>query len=360
MKIIVSAPLIPPAINGTTIFAKQISNNFNAVITGSNALDWIALHSSKGKTHNNGFNIRLIRNLSNPRVLAYFKEKTNGLLNAFINGPISRELLHYLINTDSDVIHSLTLPYLNNYYSLWASRLSGKKSVITPFFIKNIVKESHKKLLSKFDLVLASTNYEKNALKLSNTRVLPMSVNTKLFTKANGNDFKEKYGINGKMVLFVGNANYYKGAYSLLEASKRVNATFVFMGPHTSGFKSRAKKLSNVKLINPQLRNKFDAFAACDVYAMPSIIEAFGITYLEAWACSKPVIAADTPVSREVIGKNGLLVEFGNTNQLVNAINKALISDGLGRSGYERLINNFTERRVMSLLRSYYEELITY
>ena len=45
---------------------------------------------------------------------------------------------------------------------------------------------------------------------------------------------------------------------------------------------------------------------------MPSRSDAYGISYLEAWASKKPVIGADTPVMREVIQheKDGLLVKF--------------------------------------------------
>ena len=55
---------------------------------------------------------------------------------------------------------------------------------------------------------------------------------------------------------------------------------------------------------------KSAALDACDVYAMPSSHETFGIGYLEAWLHEKPVIGGDIPPLREVIahGVDGLLV----------------------------------------------------
>ncbi len=52
-------------------------------------------------------------------------------------------------------------------------------------------------------------------------------------------------------------------------------------------------------------------FAACDVLALPSVGEAFGIVYLEAWAYRKPVIAAAIESAASLIddGVDGFLVD---------------------------------------------------
>ncbi len=352
MEITICPPLMLPAINGTTIYSSQLSSYFNAKVLSTNALDWIAFHSEKGKVHNKGFPVKPI--LKDNKKLVYAKKITEGFLNAFVHGPVSYNLFRALLKDNSNIIYSLTLPFLNNYYSLIAARYTNKKAVITPFFIDRI-KRSHIKLLKKFDLVFACTNYEKNLIGLPNVVVSPMCVNVKKFEKANGERFRRKYGIKGKFVLFVGHANYEKGAYSLLKAARKLNKiSFVFLGPHTSGFRRLAKGLKNVILINPQLKNKFDAFAACDVYAMPSRVEAFGISYLEAWACKKPVIAADTPVAREIIGEDGILIPFDSNP--TKAIVEALERPELGEKGYKK-VKQFDEKIVLKRLKTYLESL---
>lgn len=356
MKLAICPPMMMPAINGTTVYAQQLSDYFKAPIISTNALDWISFHSEKGKTHKNGHEISHLKTLTDTETLSKMRRESNGLLNAYVNGPISQELMSELIKSDTDIIHSLTLPFLNNYYNYYACKLTGKKSVITPFYIKGLVSDSHLDLLKKMDLVLACTEYEKNCIGSDNARVIPMSVNPDLFKKANGERFKTKYKIDGPLVLFVGHANYEKGAYTMLEAAKKVKATFAFMGPHTNGFKSRARGLKNVKLINPQLTNKCDAFAACDAYCMPSRAEAFGITYLEAWASKKPVIAADTPVAREVIGEAGILVQFDS--DITSAVNESLERKELGIKGHEKLMKCYTEEIAMSKLTKLYKELL--
>ncbi|MBD3312609.1 glycosyltransferase [archaeon] len=352
---IICPPMQLPAINGTTIYAEQLKKNFKARVVSTNALDWIAFHSPRGKTHNKGCEIKHLKSLRDNETLSKMKKETKGLINAYANGPISPEMLKELIQGDAEIIHSLTLPFLNNYYTLWAAKLREKKSVVTPFYIKGLVSSSHKGLLKKFDLVLACTEYERECLGLKNVKVSPMCVDPEPFRKADGEGFREKYGIKGRLVLFVGHANYEKGAYNILKAAKKVKAVFAFMGPHTRGFKARAKGMDNVKLINPQLRNKYDAFAACDCYCMPSRVEAFGITYLEAWAAKKPVIAADNPVSREVIGEDGLLVPFGK--DLTGVIRESFNRKDLGVKGYDKLIKCYTESKVMSELAKFYKSV---
>ena len=56
------------------------------------------------------------------------------------------------------------------------------------------------------------------------------------------------------------------------------------------------------------------------MYVMPSRSDAYGISYLEAWASKKPVIG-QIPVMREVIQheKDGLLVQFDDISGIAGA-----------------------------------------
>ena len=78
-------------------------------------------------------------------------------------------------------------------------------------------------------------------------------------------------------------------------------------------------------------RQKRDLMAAATVFVQPSRVESFGLIYVEAWANAKPLIAADTGVSRELIedGVDGLLVPFGNAARIADAINCLLKSSDL-------------------------------
>ena len=69
----------------------------------------------------------------------------------------------------------------------------------------------------------------------------------------------------------------------------------------------------------------------CDVFAMPSKGEGFGIVFLEALACGKPVIAGgkDGSIDALLNGKLGVLVDPDNSSQLAEAITHVLARDHL-------------------------------
>ncbi len=66
-------------------------------------------------------------------------------------------------------------------------------------------------------------------------------------------------------------------------------------------------------------------YNAADVVTMtPQTSESFGIVYVEAMACNKPVVATNDPIRKEIIGKAGLLVDPENTQEYTAALEKAL------------------------------------
>lgn len=70
--------------------------------------------------------------------------------------------------------------------------------------------------------------------------------------------------------------------------------------------------------------NKF--YNLCDVFIMPSKREGFGIVFIEALACGKPVIAGNKDGSREALldGELGILVDPDNTDEIAEAIIRIL------------------------------------
>jgi glycosyltransferase involved in cell wall biosynthesis len=88
-------------------------------------------------------------------------------------------------------------------------------------------------------------------------------------------------------------------------------------------------------------------YAHCEIFALPSRGEGFGMVYLEAMACGKPVIGGAHGGAPEVIddGKTGYLVQHGDAVQLATAIetllNNPAIQQEMGRRGKERVENEF-------------------
>jgi phosphatidylinositol alpha-1,6-mannosyltransferase len=99
------------------------------------------------------------------------------------------------------------------------------------------------------------------------------------------------------------------------------------------------------------------AYEACDIFVLPSAGEGFGIVFLEAMHFRKPVIAANSGAAPEVVKDNqtGLLVEYGNAEQLASAIIRLCQNEDLrkqlGAAGYQRLQENFTFDQFKAKLR---------
>jgi phosphatidyl-myo-inositol dimannoside synthase len=88
-------------------------------------------------------------------------------------------------------------------------------------------------------------------------------------------------------------------------------------------------------------------YSACEIFALPSGGEGFGLVYLEAMAYGKPVIAGAHGGAPEVVedGKTGYLVHHGDVTQLATAIETLLADPALAREmgarGRERVAHEF-------------------
>lgn len=101
-------------------------------------------------------------------------------------------------------------------------------------------------------------------------------------------------------------------------------------------------------------------FSEADIFVFPTLDEAFGLVALEAMMAGLPIVASRTGAVPDLVeeGKNGFLVEPGDTVALADAMQK-LISDPelrlrFGKNGLERYRQRFTsdcfERRMIEIL----------
>lgn len=166
----------------------------------------------------------------------------------------------------------------------------------------------------------------------------------------------------GRIILTVGrwnSAEKYKGADTLIAALPRVlkaapDASLVLVGDGDDrprleqlardlGVSEHAHFLHGLKPV--QL---FACYANCDVFALPSKGEGFGLVFLEAMAHAKPVIGGAHGGIPDIVedGVTGLLVPHGNAERLADAL-EFLFSDPsrareMGASGKDRLEKTFS------------------
>jgi glycosyltransferase involved in cell wall biosynthesis len=103
---------------------------------------------------------------------------------------------------------------------------------------------------------------------------------------------------------------------------------------------------------------------ATDVFVLPSLREAFGLSIVEAMASGVAVVATDTGGARDIIenGKSGLLVPPGDTESLMRAIETLIDNPGqrkdLAKNGQERAKTHFTAERMARETADLYRNLL--
>lgn len=176
--------------------------------------------------------------------------------------------------------------------------------------------------------------------------------------------FKAKEGLAGKrVILTVGRLVERKGMDRVIEALPEIarsvpDVAYVIVGEGKD--ESRLRELAQRhgvadRVLFPGNRNVVAFYHACDVFAMISRyivergdVEGFGVVYLEANACRKPVVGGNSGGVPDAVvdGETGLLVEAddvpGVAAALARLLNDAELRRRMGEAGHARVKREFT------------------
>jgi len=204
--------------------------------------------------------------------------------------------------------------------------------------------------------------------------IIPNGVDDTVFTPSKKKEkIKEKFEIDGKVVLYVSRMSYRKGPHVLLNAFSQIEEAALVMvgsGEMLPFLRAQAKFLrieDRVKFVG-YVKNEVlpEIFRMADVFVLPSITaEAFGIVILEAMASGLPVVATDVGGIPEIVmeSESGLLVPPGNELELRNAIQKLLLDDKLrerlGSNGRKAVEERYSWNRVTEQIEKTYEDVIS-
>ncbi|MDD2823012.1 MAG: glycosyltransferase family 1 protein [Candidatus Daviesbacteria bacterium] len=145
---------------------------------------------------------------------------------------------------------------------------------------------------------------------------------------------KQKYGISGKYIIYIGTIQPRKNLIRLIEAFKPIeNLKLVIVGK-TKGLGREGWMFDEI-LAKPAklgIEDKviFTGFvpteelpyllSEAETFILPSLWEGFGIPAVEAMACGAPVIVSNVSSLPEVVGNAGLLIDPHSTTQIEQAI----------------------------------------
>lgn len=112
------------------------------------------------------------------------------------------------------------------------------------------------------------------------------------------------------------------------------------------------------------VRSVEDILAKTDVFLLPSELESFGLSALEAMASSVPVIATKVGGLPEVIDheENGFLCDLGDTDEMAEYAVEVLRDENyqkeIGRKAREKVEKCFTSDIIVPLYEKYYKEVL--
>ncbi len=399
-----------PSVGGTQVLYKNISENcikrYNDAVKVFTVDSYYGSHSNQYKEifpkqeTINGVNIKRFSfcrkhkywfRLLN-KIMIKMLGKSSPLLNRYITGPWSSSLMKAMYQTDADVISASSLGFYYMHYPLFRHTLKNPK----PFVFQGAIhfpynKEEHgipAKMLEAIkasDYYLCNTEYEKNRLiQLGvNEEMLVITgsaVDVEKFSKGNGADMRNHLQLNDDDILisYIGRLEATKSIIVLIDAfvqayQKNNQLKLVIAGFTTDYVQKIKAHISNLSeayqqnifiVLNLEETEKINLYHATDMLVLPSVNESFGMVFLEAWSCKKPVIGTNIGAIKSVIdeGKNGLLMQPENANDLADKIvllaNNKELRIAMGLDGYNKTCNNFTWEIVTEKMRNTYIQAI--
>jgi glycosyltransferase involved in cell wall biosynthesis len=224
------------------------------------------------------------------------------------------------------------------------------------------------------DLLIALTNAERKVLEglgVERRRIHVTGFGPIVAERDHPAAFRERFGIEGPLVLFLGQHYAYKGFRQLLEAAPRVwrshpKACFAFVGRAVGGSEEAFRGVGDKRILRlgeVDLQTKTDALAACNLLCVPSTQESFGGVYVEAWTFGKPVIGCRIPAVAEVItdGVDGILVDQ-DPGSIAGAVTTLLrdsaLARAMGASGRRKVADRYTWERLARLTEEAYTDVL--
>jgi len=272
--------------------------------------------------------------------------KVGHRLGIFLRTRIDAECLSFtlalaprLLFAKYDVVFNQAGPFAGKLLRL-KRRLDG-----TPFIHKTASGYGELELImaqQRPDAIVATSPYVKDWLDeaLPGLRIecIPNAVDLGAFRPYSAQELEAArdghavFNVSRPRVLFVGAMDPMKRPELLISAvAKLPDVGLVMVG--TGRIADRVAKLGAARLGSrflhvPKVGREEMAlyYSACDLFTLPSE-EPFGIAFLEAMACNKPVLSHASPVQEWIFGEAGTMCDCTDPDEYAAAIGSALAAD---------------------------------
>lgn len=226
-------------------------------------------------------------------------------------------------------------------------------------FLRKIVDESNAficvgDLLKKSVIELTNTN--------KNIEVIPNMVSSLFFYEERIHNYKEFTFVTVGRLIESKRIGLVINAFTqAFKNNQNVNLIIIGGGPLFNKYKNLIKSLGMNQRITMTGTLSRDEIAnimrKSDVFVSASVIETFGVPFIEAMACGKPVIGIKNgEINQYINDTNGILFEQDNVEELAKAMIRIYINRGQydGKIISEKAIGLFSDEVIVSKLQDIY------
>ncbi len=310
---------------------------------------------------------------------------------------IMKGLVLLLATGGFDIIHTYDYAAYHSAASIFVKRICKIPVVLTVMDVHSLIprrlwkrlalsffeKGFARFVLNSVDKILVRANELRPELRkigVDGNKILitPSGIDGRALKLTSGSPFRSRYGISGKLILFTGRIHPIKGLGTLVLAMPMVLARFhdaklVIAGPDQVGYKKTLVKLAEELGVKDSLLflepiedfdKKMQAYAACDLFVLPSLFEGTSQAIFDAMSQGKPIVASRRGgiPSQIADGMEGLLIDPNDPNTLADSIIKLLsdrkLAKRLGENARKKACL-FTYDILIKQIEGIYENLTT-
>jgi N-acetyl-alpha-D-glucosaminyl L-malate synthase BshA len=203
--------------------------------------------------------------------------------------------------------------------------------------------------------------------------VIPNFVDTTKYLRLDAHKMRESISPNGeKILMHVSNFRAVKRVADVVRIFDRVRQklpsklVLVGDGPERSNCEQLARELgiiADVKFLGKQT-DLVHILSGADLFLIPSQSESFGLSALEAMACSIPVIATSVGGLPELVqhGITGYIAEIGDIDRMAKYAVELLTNDAkytmFAGAGRQRAVDMFDSKPIVDRYEEYYKQIL--
>jgi glycosyltransferase involved in cell wall biosynthesis len=290
-----------------------------------------------------------------------------------LQAPSGINMLSSIATLPADVITSVNWCFGASFWACLPWPLRRVPRVAVP--ILHIEREwaanpLYHRMLRASNATIVCTDAERDFVRergATSVAVAGAGVDPARFAKRDGERIRARYAIGDSPVVgFVGRQDALKGVGTLIDAMhlvwhQRPEAALLLAGQRAHREAAISQMLDELPPADRAKVVLADDFAdddlasimdACDILALPSVEESFGMVLIEAWMCGKPVIGGDIASTRCVIdrGVDGLTATPFDAEHLARCILELLADPAkracFGQRGRAKVLERYTWDRV--------------